>query len=95
MPDNPNIYVSNGTCYYNQGYKADSSMIPCGNEYFAHAPCCQVNDTCLESNACYNAEYGVTYITGCTDSVYNSSVCPDKYEDLSMFAALDEKDEPS
>lgn len=88
MSETPNIYVSNGTCYFNQGFEADSSMIPCGNEFFAHATCCQANDTCLENSACYNAEYGVTYVAGCTDPDYGSSVCPDKYEDLSKWFDL-------
>lgn len=79
----PNIYIANGTCYYNNGYRADKSTIPCGNDYFGHVACCQASDTCLEKNACYNAQFGVTYIVGCTDPSYNATVCPNKYDDLS------------
>ncbi|KAI1630455.1 hypothetical protein EDD37DRAFT_646170 [Exophiala viscosa] len=73
---NPNI--SNGTCYYTNGQEAPSEFIPCGNAALGHIPCCEYNDICLSSNACYNAPYGVTYLAGCTDADYEDSACPDK-----------------
>lgn len=78
---NPNIYVSNGTCYYGPNLEADPAMIPCGNDYFGHVACCQANDTCLETSACWHAEYAVTYVAGCTDPSYDAIICPDKFED--------------
>lgn len=33
---------------------------------------------CLSSNACYNAQFGVTYVAGCTDKNYKDGMCPDK-----------------
>ncbi|KIW99713.1 uncharacterized protein Z518_11126 [Rhinocladiella mackenziei CBS 650.93] len=73
---NPDI--SNGTCYYANGEEAPSRYIPCGNEALGHKPCCESLDMCLSSNACYNGQYGVTYLAGCTDPDYLDSKCPDK-----------------
>ncbi|KAK1772036.1 hypothetical protein QBC33DRAFT_173434 [Phialemonium atrogriseum] len=33
---------------------------------------------CLANKACYNGEFGVTYLAGCSDPDYNDSSCPDK-----------------
>ncbi|EXJ82156.1 hypothetical protein A1O1_08225 [Capronia coronata CBS 617.96] len=73
---NPDI--SNGTCYYANGEEAPSRFIPCGNEALGHKACCESLDMCLSSNACYNGQYGVTYLAGCTDPSYEDSRCPDK-----------------
>jgi hypothetical protein len=51
---NPDI--SNGTCYYSGGAEAPSRFIPCGNEASGNKPCCESQDMCLSSNACYNGE---------------------------------------
>ncbi|KIX95132.1 uncharacterized protein Z520_09048 [Fonsecaea multimorphosa CBS 102226] len=75
---NPDI--SNGTCYYYDGMEADSRYIPCGNAALGHKSCCESLDMCLSSHACYNGQYGVTYLAGCTDSSYDDPVCPDKGE---------------
>lgn len=81
MADGPNIHVSNGTCYSGRDLKANSSMIPCGNDYYGHIACCQESDTCLESNSCFNGEYFVTYVAGCSDPSYEDESCPDKSRD--------------
>ncbi|KAK4448725.1 hypothetical protein QBC34DRAFT_438847 [Podospora aff. communis PSN243] len=70
--------ISNGTCYWAQGAKASPAIIPCGNDAFGHATCCEQGDWCLGSNACYNAEFGVTYLFGCSDPDYRDPSCPDK-----------------
>ncbi|OAP54509.1 hypothetical protein AYL99_10957 [Fonsecaea erecta] len=75
---NPDI--SNGTCYYYDGTQADSRYIPCGNVALGHKSCCESLDMCLSSHACYNGQFGVTYLAGCTDSSYDDPVCPDKGE---------------
>lgn len=85
MAEAPNVYVSNGTCYTGPGLEADAAMIPCGNAYFQPQSCCQHNDHCLESSVCYNAYYGVTYVAGCTDKLYDARVCPDKFNDPGEF----------
>lgn len=75
-----NIYVSNGSCY--TGPDAETElMIPCGNAYFGHVGCCQALDSCLSNSVCYNGQFGVTYLTGCTDPEYGADVCPDKFDD--------------
>jgi hypothetical protein len=51
---NPDI--SNGTCYYYDGYEADSRYIPCGNAALGPKVCCESLDMCLSSGACYNAQ---------------------------------------
>ncbi|KIW12797.1 hypothetical protein PV08_07984 [Exophiala spinifera] len=73
---NPDI--SNGTCYYNSGSEAPSRFIPCGNAAIRHKSCCESSDMCLSSHACYNAQYGVTYLAGCTDPDYEDEACPVK-----------------
>lgn len=73
------IFLSNGTCYYAPGQRADRAMIPCGNShYFGPLTCCQQGDKCLASNACFNSEFGVTYLAGCSDPEYEDPSCPEK-----------------
>jgi hypothetical protein len=79
----PNIYVSNGTCYTAAGKELDSSFIPCGNDAFGRQTCCGVGDNCLADNACFGIHgsgYGsfLTYMAGCTDPDYKDTKCPDK-----------------
>jgi hypothetical protein len=77
VEDNP--YVSWGKCYYDDtGDEAPSRYIPCGNVNFGHVSCCESQDMCLSSNACYNGQFGVTYLAGCTDKEYKDGTCPDK-----------------
>ncbi|CRK18675.1 hypothetical protein BN1723_013792, partial [Verticillium longisporum] len=71
-------FISNGTCYYAPGQEAIDSMIPCGNDAFGRVSCCQQGDMCLTSNACYNQQFGVTYLAGCSDPTYEHRSCPDK-----------------
>ncbi|KAL2399144.1 hypothetical protein ABEF95_002028 [Exophiala dermatitidis] len=70
--------ISNGTCYYAFGEETTSRYSPCGNEALGNKACCESGDVCLSSNACYNGQYGVTYIAGCTDPYYEDPKCPDK-----------------
>ena len=73
----PNI--SNGTCYYDDsGNEAPSRYIPCGSSEDGYVPCCESQDNCLTSRACYNLQFGVTYLAGCTDKTYSDVMCPDK-----------------
>jgi hypothetical protein len=48
--------VSNGTCYYDSGKRANSRYIPCGNDAFGHITCCESGDMCLSNNACFNGQ---------------------------------------
>ncbi|KAH8894669.1 hypothetical protein GQ53DRAFT_839651 [Thozetella sp. PMI_491] len=75
-------FVSNGTCYYASGQKADPAYIPCGNVAFGTIPCCQAGDFCLSNNACFNEQYGNVYLAGCTsgDTYNNEAACPRKYK---------------
>ena len=91
----PNIFVSNGTCYTSGGKEADSSFIPCGNDAFGHVQCCAAGDTCLEKNACFGAHGPtggkgtlLTYLSGCSDKDYKDSSCPSKGEFPSMRANI-------
>ncbi|KEF52762.1 uncharacterized protein A1O9_11179 [Exophiala aquamarina CBS 119918] len=70
--------ISNGTCYYRDGSRLSSRYIPCGNGALGHKTCCESLDMCLSSRACYNGQYGVTYLAGCTDPNYQDATCPDK-----------------
>lgn len=71
-------YISNGTCYVAPGVESDGSFIPCGNDAFGHVNCCKAGDKCLMFNACYDAEFGLTYLLGCSDPDYADESCPDK-----------------
>lgn len=77
MAAQPNPFVSNGTCYSSRNETA-VDMLPCGNDYFGHVGCCQHDDDCLLDSTCFNNEYGVTYVAGCTDPTYNDTTCPSK-----------------
>lgn len=81
MSEEPNIWVSNGTCYAGAHLLGIRVMLPCGNDYFGHIACCQAGDYCLESSTCYNSHYRVTYIAGCTDPEYQHQSCPLKFTD--------------
>ncbi|KAK0702194.1 hypothetical protein B0H67DRAFT_500159 [Lasiosphaeris hirsuta] len=74
----PNAFISNGTCYVGPGDKAADVFFPCGNDALGHKTCCGAGDMCLSSKACYNAEFGVTYLTGCSDPEFTDSNCPVK-----------------
>ncbi|KAI1345016.1 hypothetical protein F5Y15DRAFT_14491 [Xylariaceae sp. FL0016] len=75
------INVSNGTCYWSANARTKDDFIPCGNVAIgSDYACCQAGDKCLGSNACYNLEYGTTYLIGCTDSEYSAPSCPQKGE---------------
>lgn len=76
----PDPSVSNGTCFFMPAvyFLSDRSYIPCGNAAFGNIHCCQAGDHCLEEGACYNEEYGTTYLAGCTDFNYKDVSCPDK-----------------
>ena len=79
----PNILVSNGTCYSAAGEKLDDSFIPCGNDAFGYHACCGAGDNCLANNACFGIHgsgYGsyLTYMAGCSDPEYKDSSCPKK-----------------
>lgn len=81
MAGEPNIFISNGTCYSGPNLEADQGMIPCGNAFYGPISCCQAGDSCLMSGACFNGKYWTTYVAGCTDPEYNSTACPDKFDD--------------
>ena len=79
----PNILVSNGTCYTAAGQKLDSSFIPCGNDAFGHQTCCGAGDNCLADHSCFGIHgsgYGssLTYLAGCSDPDYKDASCPQK-----------------
>jgi hypothetical protein len=75
---NPDLYISNGTCYYGAGKLADDSFLPCGNSAFGHVHCCTTGEMCLDQNACYSDRFGTTYLAGCSDINYENARCPDK-----------------
>lgn len=82
----PDPSVSNGTCYFMARNFVLGVFIPCGNVAFGNIHCCQIGDHCLEEGACYNKEYGTTYLAGCTDQSYEDASCPDKkaYRGMTM-----------
>lgn len=77
--DDNNPWISWGRCFFdNSGDESPSRYIPCGNSNFGHISCCESGDMCLSSGACYNGQYGVTYLSGCTDQAYKDKSCPAK-----------------
>ncbi|KAH8902114.1 hypothetical protein BR93DRAFT_887961 [Coniochaeta sp. PMI_546] len=73
-----NPFISNGTCYYEAGEQSDPTFIPCGNDALGHKTCCQAGDMCLSSKACFNLQYMLTYLAGCSDPEYLDDSCPEK-----------------
>ncbi|KAE9372665.1 hypothetical protein N431DRAFT_483415 [Stipitochalara longipes BDJ] len=87
----PNIFVSNGTCYTASGEKLDKSFIPCGNDAFGHQTCCGAGDNCIADRACFGIHgsgYGsyLTYWAGCSDPEYKDASCPKKDVDQPWVA---------
>lgn len=79
MSDN-DLYISQGTCYFGPGQVSDRNFIPCGNaELSGPQSCCYVGDYCLAQTACWDNTTVVTYLAGCTDPTYSSSVCTNKF----------------
>ncbi|KAI0889446.1 uncharacterized protein GGS22DRAFT_153904 [Annulohypoxylon maeteangense] len=75
------LYISNGTCFFGPGQVADSNYIPCGNAaLMGPQSCCYAGDYCLSSTACWNKEYVVTYVAGCTDTTFSSAECTNKFD---------------
>lgn len=55
QPDDNEVDISNGTCYYAANTQAKSDYIPCGNvDIGANWACCVAGDICLGSSACYH-----------------------------------------
>ncbi|KAI2472137.1 hypothetical protein F4781DRAFT_428669 [Annulohypoxylon bovei var. microspora] len=75
------LYISNGTCFFGPGQVADSNYIPCGNAaLMGPQSCCYAGDHCLSSTACWNKQFVVTYVAGCTDTTFSSSKCTNKFD---------------
>ncbi len=80
----PNVFVSNGTCYWAADQQMNANFLPCGNDFYGHRACCWVGDTCLADNACFGSHGDgsdgtrVTYLAGCSDPSYADATCPDK-----------------
>ncbi|KAF1919793.1 hypothetical protein BDU57DRAFT_153240 [Ampelomyces quisqualis] len=67
------------SCYYDANALAADDFLPCYTTTTStHYPCCRAGDKCLENNACYDADSGVTYQFGCTDATFSSASCPRK-----------------
>ncbi|KAJ9616633.1 hypothetical protein H2200_000352 [Cladophialophora chaetospira] len=81
MSNSSDLYLSEGTCYFGAGQKADSHFIPCGNaDLEGPQACCYEYDYCLSSNTCWDPDTVVTYIAGCTDPLFRSSKCPQRID---------------
>lgn len=67
-------------CYTEAGVLAPDYIVPCWPSQKAQQySCCKIGDKCLDHSACYNAQTGVTYQYGCTDSAYRDpNICPTK-----------------
>jgi len=71
------VSAQDNQCFYAADKRAGSSIVPCSSGP-GYASCCQLGDICLSDSACWNAEYNVTYLYGCTDSTYTDYTCPYK-----------------
>ncbi|MBE3049265.1 hypothetical protein IMZ48_43550 [Candidatus Bathyarchaeota archaeon] len=74
--------ISNGTCYWAPGERANPRMLPCGNAGLGHKTCCEAGDACLKYGACHmpggRGVVGLAYLAGCSDPEYEDESCPDK-----------------
>ena len=75
-----NPFVTNGECFFGFRLRLDRAYYPCGNAELGHKTCCMQTDMCLSSNACYNEQFDLTYLAGCSDPEYEHESCPDKGE---------------
>lgn len=51
----PNVLISNGTCYHKASTASSNNVIPCGNVALgAIVQCCQGGDYCLDDSFCWN-----------------------------------------
>ncbi|KAH7395055.1 hypothetical protein DE146DRAFT_68518 [Phaeosphaeria sp. MPI-PUGE-AT-0046c] len=67
------------SCYWSANKLAPDDYLPCyGSTTTAQYSCCQAGDKCLEGNACYDQDTGVTYQYGCTDPTFKDPHCPQK-----------------
>ncbi|KAI0841059.1 hypothetical protein F5Y06DRAFT_293545 [Hypoxylon sp. FL0890] len=79
--DDTDLYISNGTCFFGPGQVADPNYIPCGNAaLMGPQSCCYAGDYCLSATACWNKQYVVTYVAGCTDTTFSSAKCTNKFD---------------
>ncbi|KAF1993698.1 hypothetical protein P154DRAFT_412539, partial [Amniculicola lignicola CBS 123094] len=65
-------------CYYDVGKLAPDYIIPCYTAFEGSFSCCKRGNVCLQQNACYDGDTGVTYQYGCTDKKYKDPRCPQK-----------------
>lgn len=66
-------------CYYDIDTLASDDLLPCyGSTISQHYSCCRAGDKCLENNACYDVDTGVTYLYGCTDPTFRDPHCSSK-----------------
>jgi hypothetical protein len=70
------VYADAG-CYYAANARAASIIIPCSSAP-GFSTCCQMGDLCLSNNACWNPQYNITYLYGCTDPSFTDNTCPYK-----------------
>ncbi|KAI0912108.1 hypothetical protein F4823DRAFT_623133 [Ustulina deusta] len=76
-----NPSVSNGSCWANVNVALEDEYIPCGNVADGNSyACCHYGDNCLASNACYHAQFGITYLAGCTSQDFSGPACQNKGE---------------
>ena len=73
----PLVSAQDNQCFYAADKRAGSIIVPCSSGP-GYASCCQLGDICLSDSACWNAQYNVTYLYGCTDSAYTDYTCPYK-----------------
>lgn len=71
------VSAQDNQCFYAPGKRAGSIVVPCSSEG-SYAACCQQGDICLSDSACWNPQYNVTYLYGCTDPNYADYACPYK-----------------
>jgi hypothetical protein len=70
-------FAQTNQCFYAVDERAGSAIVPCASGS-AFAACCQIGDICLSDSACWNPQYNVTYLYGCTDPTYSDYTCPYK-----------------
>lgn len=70
-------FAQDNQCFYAANQRAGSIIVPCSSNG-PYASCCQLGDLCLSDSACWNPQYNVTYLYGCTDASYQDFTCPYK-----------------
>ncbi|TVY48411.1 hypothetical protein LOCC1_G001546 [Lachnellula occidentalis] len=67
------------TCWYPDNKTSEPKHVPCNQTISTASACCDPNDSCSVSGFCLG-QSGWTYRGSCTDQSWDSTNCPNKFE---------------